>query len=79
MVEQDFHFWRSLNVRPIQGNIREGVNVIPGRWCESGANLVLNQSVFPLTPRFSAVASRPQPTQPFQRFLFAAMPRPGSR
>ena len=38
------------------------------------ANLVLNQSVFPLTPRFSAVASRPQPTQPFQRFLFAAMP-----
>jgi hypothetical protein len=36
-----------------------------------GANLVLNKSVFPLTPRFSAVESAPQPTKPFQRFSFA--------
>jgi hypothetical protein len=40
----------------------------------AGANLVLNKSVFPLTPRFSAVQSNPQATKPFQRFSFAAIP-----
>jgi hypothetical protein len=38
-----------------------------------GANLVLNKPVFPLTPRFSAVQSHPQPTKSFQRFSFAAI------
>jgi hypothetical protein len=44
-----------------------------------GANLVLNKSVIPLTPRFSAVESEPQPTKPFQRFIAAIPIKPGSR
>jgi len=43
-------------------------SVLPGNK-QAGANLVLNKSVFPLTPRFSAVQSNPQPTNRFNGFL----------
>jgi hypothetical protein len=53
-------------------------SVLPGNK-QAGANLVLNKSVFPLTPRFSAVESDPQPAQPFQRFCASISIKPGSR
>jgi hypothetical protein len=53
--------------------------IFPPRLAVPGANLVLNKSVIPFTPRFSAVESDPQPTKPFQRFIAAIPIKPESR
>ena len=44
-----------------------------------GANLVLNKSVFPLTPRFSAVKVIPNPPNRFNGFFAAITIKPASR